>query len=190
MALIDGVIPAVTLQKAASVPCSCRAHEREATTSALLASLLSFIFSWACCDQQHSTAPGPGFASTRKFAAPRSASAATRSNPKAIPNSTDMSEPSVPGSSKGKANTAGKPLTTHDIDGHDLPPSPAPSTPRNGRKYALMTELVYTESNDQYNASSVPIYQVCGCFHLRVWALTVAVCDLQAELGHRWRRRV
>jgi hypothetical protein len=49
-----------------------------------------------------------------------------------------------------------------DLDGHDLPPSPAPSTPRNGgRKYALMTELVYTESSDQYNASSVPIYQVC-----------------------------
>lgn len=49
-----------------------------------------------------------------------------------------------------------------DIDGHNLPPSPAPSTPRNaGRKYALATELVYTESTDQYNASSVPIYQVC-----------------------------
>jgi cystathionine beta-lyase len=47
-----------------------------------------------------------------------------------------------------------------DLDGHDLPPSPAPSTPRNGRKYALMTELVYSESTDQYNASSVPIYQV------------------------------
>jgi cystathionine beta-lyase len=47
-----------------------------------------------------------------------------------------------------------------DLDGHDLPPSPAPSSPRNGRRYALATELVYTESNDQYNASSVPIYQV------------------------------
>lgn len=47
-----------------------------------------------------------------------------------------------------------------DIDGHNLPPSPAPSTPRSaGRKYALATELVYTESTDQYNASSVPIYQ-------------------------------
>lgn len=46
-----------------------------------------------------------------------------------------------------------------DLDGHDLPPSPAPSSPRNGRKYALATELVFTESNDQYNASSVPIYQ-------------------------------
>jgi cystathionine beta-lyase len=48
-----------------------------------------------------------------------------------------------------------------DLDGHDLPPSPAPSSPRNGRRYALATELVYTESSDQYNASSVPIYQVC-----------------------------
>jgi len=57
-------------------------------------------------------------------------------------------------SSKGKAPAA------LDLDGHDLPPSPAPSTPRNGRKYALATELVYLESNDQYNASSVPIYQV------------------------------
>ena len=47
-----------------------------------------------------------------------------------------------------------------DIDGHNLPPSPAPSSPRSGKKYAIATELVYTESNDQYNASSVPIYQV------------------------------
>lgn len=45
------------------------------------------------------------------------------------------------------------------MDGHDMPPSPAPSTPSNGRKYALATELVYTESNDQFNASSTPIYQ-------------------------------
>ena len=47
-----------------------------------------------------------------------------------------------------------------DIDGHNLPPSPAPSSPRSGKRYAIATELVYTESNDQYNASSVPIYQV------------------------------
>jgi len=47
-----------------------------------------------------------------------------------------------------------------DLDGHDLPPSPAPSSPRNGRRrYALATELVYTESKDQYGASSMPIYQ-------------------------------
>lgn len=46
-----------------------------------------------------------------------------------------------------------------DLDGHDLPPSPAPSSPRNGRKYALATELVYTDSLDQYGASSMPIYQ-------------------------------
>ena len=51
-------------------------------------------------------------------------------------------------------------LTQHiDLDGHDLPPSPAPSSPRNGRKYALATELVYTDSKDQYGASSMPIYQ-------------------------------
>ncbi|KAJ4360013.1 cystathionine beta-lyase [Didymosphaeria variabile] len=71
-----------------------------------------------------------------------------------------MSGGSFPGSSKDKVNGAGKALNTHDLDGHDLPPSPAPSTPRNGgRKYALATELVYTESSDQYNAASVPIYQ-------------------------------
>ncbi|KNG52040.1 cystathionine beta-lyase [Stemphylium lycopersici] len=63
------------------------------------------------------------------------------------------------GESSKKANAAGKAAIPLDIDGHNLPPSPAPSSPRNGRKYALMTELVYTESSDQYNASSVPIYQ-------------------------------
>lgn len=47
-----------------------------------------------------------------------------------------------------------------DLDGHNLPPSPAPSSPRSGKRYAIATELVYTESSDQYNASSVPIYQV------------------------------
>ena len=50
-------------------------------------------------------------------------------------------------------------LSKLDLHGHNLPPSPAPSTPRNGRKYALATELVYTEGSDQYNASSTPIYQ-------------------------------
>jgi len=59
-----------------------------------------------------------------------------------------------------KASILGKALPHVDLDGHDLPPSPAPSSPRNGRRYALATELVYTEGSDQYNASSVPIYQV------------------------------
>ena len=63
-------------------------------------------------------------------------------------------EPSKPVKSSGKA------ISTIDIDGHDLPPSPAPSSPRNGKRYALATELVYTEGTDQYNASSQPIYQV------------------------------
>lgn len=76
----------------------------------------------------------------------------------------------VPESSKSKANGLGKAYTARDIDGHDLPPSPAPSSPRNGRKYHLMTELVYTESTDQYNASSVPIYQVgCRICHISIF---------------------
>jgi len=57
------------------------------------------------------------------------------------------------------ANALSKAMKHLDLDGHDLPPSPAPSSPSNGRKYALATELVYTESGDQYNASSMPIYQ-------------------------------
>ncbi|KAE9965728.1 hypothetical protein EG328_009428 [Venturia inaequalis] len=41
---------------------------------------------------------------------------------------------------KGK----GKAMTVTDIDGHDLPPSPAPSSPHPGRRYALATELSAT----------------------------------------------
>ncbi|KAK1641227.1 cystathionine beta-lyase [Colletotrichum phormii] len=60
----------------------------------------------------------------------------------------------------GAASKSSDPLKRVDLDGHDLPPSPAPSSPRNGRRrYALATELVYTDSNDQYGASSIPIYQ-------------------------------
>ena len=59
----------------------------------------------------------------------------------------------------GNGKALGRAVQEHDIDGHILPPSPAPSTPRNGRRYALATELVYTEGTDQYGASSAPIYQ-------------------------------
>ncbi|KAF4552884.1 Cystathionine beta-lyase-like protein [Elsinoe fawcettii] len=62
-------------------------------------------------------------------------------------------------SSKASASGVAKAFQHLDLDGHDLPPSPAPSSPSNGRKYALATELVYTETNDQYNSSSMPIYQ-------------------------------
>lgn len=67
-----------------------------------------------------------------------------------------MSTP--PGDSKLSA-AAKKAFPHVDLDGHNLPPSPAPSSPSNGRKYALATELVYTDSKDQYGASSMPIYQ-------------------------------
>ena len=63
--------------------------------------------------------------------------------------------------SDSKAGSAlKKPFPSVDLDGHNLPPSPAPSSPRTGKRYAIATELVYTEGSDQYNASSVPIYQV------------------------------
>ena len=66
------------------------------------------------------------------------------------------------GASHKRINALNKAISNVDLDGHDLPPSPAPSTPRHGRQYAIATELVFTEGTDQYNASSVPIYQVRG----------------------------
>jgi len=66
------------------------------------------------------------------------------------PSSNDS--PSLPATNKAFARL--------DIDGHNLPPSPAPSSPHAGRRrYALATELVYTETKDQYGSSSIPIYQ-------------------------------
>ncbi|TVY29469.1 Cystathionine beta-lyase [Lachnellula hyalina] len=72
-----------------------------------------------------------------------------------------MSAPPPPEKGFGDKSTGipNKAFPKIDLDGHNLPPSPAPSSPRNGRKYALATELVYTESKDQYGASSMPIYQ-------------------------------
>ncbi|KAI9839184.1 MAG: homoserine O- acetyltransferase [Sarea resinae] len=75
------------------------------------------------------------------------------------PSSSSSSAPESSRASTGKTSVLSKAFAHIDLDGHDLPPSPAPSSPRNGRRYALATELVYTETNDQYNASSVPIYQ-------------------------------
>lgn len=71
-----------------------------------------------------------------------------------------MATPPPPGPpSHTDLEGAGKMFKKLDLD--NMPPSPAPSSPRTGRKYALATELVYTEGTDQYGASSVPIYQVC-----------------------------
>ncbi|ETS83305.1 hypothetical protein PFICI_05181 [Pestalotiopsis fici W106-1] len=68
------------------------------------------------------------------------------------------------GGSSSSSNDGTKPVNKAvakvDLDGHNLPPSPAPSSPSAGRRrYALATELVYTETKDQYGASSIPIYQ-------------------------------
>jgi len=72
----------------------------------------------------------------------------------------DSGPSSTPLLKNPKLNAMSKAFSQIDLDGHDLPPSPAPSSPRGGRNYAIATQLVYSEGNDQYNASSVPIYQV------------------------------
>lgn len=66
----------------------------------------------------------------------------------------------APGGASGSASSTKKPFPHVDLQGNDLPPSPAPSSPHAGRRYNIATELVFTEGGDQYNASSVPIYQV------------------------------
>ena len=86
------------------------------------------------------------------------AAAATTSASSASPSPSSSSAASASAGKMG--GTTANPLKRVDLDGHDLPPSPAPSSPRNGRRrYALATELVYTEGKDQYGASSIPIYQ-------------------------------
>ncbi|KAJ1333589.1 cysteine-S-conjugate beta-lyase [Microdochium nivale] len=73
-----------------------------------------------------------------------------------------MSSPPNNGDAGGSdaSKAVNKAIANLDLDGHDLPPSPAPSSPANGRRrYALATEVVYADSKDQYGASSVPIYQ-------------------------------
>ncbi|OAA69047.1 cystathionine beta-lyase [Cordyceps fumosorosea ARSEF 2679] len=65
--------------------------------------------------------------------------------------------PPAPTPGAGAADAVSKITVAETLN---LPPSPAPSSPRNGRRrYALATELVYTEGKDQYGASSIPIYQ-------------------------------
>lgn len=66
----------------------------------------------------------------------------------------------APGAANGQTTSyLKKAFPQVDLDGHNLPPSPAPSSPRTAQRYALATELVYTDGGDQYNASSMPIYQ-------------------------------
>lgn len=66
----------------------------------------------------------------------------------------------MPSAASGSSSSVKKPFPNVDLQGNDLPPSPAPSSPHAGRRYNIATELVFTEGSDQYNASSVPIYQV------------------------------
>jgi hypothetical protein len=92
------------------------------------------------------------------------------------------------GSLRSNGGSIGKAFRNKDLDGHNLPPSPAPSSPRNGRKYALATELVYTESSDQYNASSMPIYQVrqigeAECSR-SLLAVDIVVADIVPSVRH------
>lgn len=84
---------------------------------------------------------------------------------------------SAPNDGPKKTGPLGKAMQTVDLDGHNLPPSPAPSSPHNGRKYALATELVYTEGSDQYGSSSTPIYQV---------SLSESHCLALAACGALW----
>jgi cysteine-S-conjugate beta-lyase len=79
--------------------------------------------------------------------------------PEASASASNGPPPSGSNATSSKPNVLAKAFPHIDLDGHDLPPSPTPSSPRSGRRYALATELVYTEGTDQYNASSVPIYQ-------------------------------
>lgn len=73
----------------------------------------------------------------------------------------------APSGASGSASSMKKAFPHVDLQGNDLPPSPAPSSPHAGRRYNIATELVFTEGNDQYNASSVPIYQVREQCHHR-----------------------
>lgn len=66
----------------------------------------------------------------------------------------------TPNAVSGPSSALKKAFPHVDLHGNDLPPSPAPSSPHAGRRYAIATELVFTEGSDQYNASSMPIYQV------------------------------
>lgn len=66
----------------------------------------------------------------------------------------------MPSAASGPSSSVKKPFPHVDLQGNDLPPSPAPSSPHAGRRYNIATELVFTEGSDQYNASSMPIYQV------------------------------
>lgn len=107
----------------------------------------------------------------------------------------------VPSAASGPSSSLKKAFPHVDLQGNDLPPSPAPSSPHAGRRYNIATELVFTEGSDQYNASSVPIYQVRTArlpgkhvtevkrgISETLMATIYAECDLQANLRRRgWR---
>lgn len=108
----------------------------------------------------------------------------------------------VPSAASGPSSSLKKEFPRVDLQGNDLPPSPAPSSPHAGRRYNIATELVFTEGSDQYNASSVPIYQVRTArlpgkhvtdvkrgISETLMATIYAECYLQANI-RRWGWRV
>lgn len=108
-----------------------------------------------------------------------------------LPRTTAMSASGSGVPNAGISSSLKKQFPQVDLQGNDLPPSPAPSSPHAGRRYNIATELVFTEGNDQYNASSVPIYQVrFAAKQAPIQKLIHAIieCHLQADLRRRrWR---
>lgn len=108
-------------------------------TSDIFASLDGFAFNYPQLSSTHTHTYCPSFCPATAMSAPGSG---------------------IPNAASGSSSGVKKGFPQVDLSGNDLPPSPAPSSPHTGRRYNIATELVFTEGSDQYNASSVPIYQV------------------------------
>ena len=62
-----------------------------------------------------------------------------------------------PNGPAGKAPASNKAFAHIDLDGHTMPPSPAPSSPSNGRRYALATELVAAADLGRLVSATYPL---------------------------------